>query len=83
MLIFNRPIRGLLHQRNGEPININNDDTGYEACQYKYVKVSGSNKDLFSFPIRFTVAVQHENGDRGYIESLKRLTTATTGGDPT
>ena len=41
MLLFNRPVRGLLPQINRQPININNDNTQYEDlkdCQNKYIK---------------------------------------------
>ena len=32
-LLFNIPIRGLLLQKNNEPIDINNDDVQYEALK--------------------------------------------------
>ena len=30
-MLFSRPIRGLLHQMNREPIDVNNDETHYDA----------------------------------------------------
>ena len=60
-LLFNKPITALLPQMNREPININADDEHYEAlksCQDKYLKGNDTHKNLLSFPIRSTVAVQ-------------------------
>ena len=65
MLLFNRPIRGLLPEMNREPIKINNDDAQYEALkahQHKDVKNNDTHKDSLSFPIGSTIAVQHEDG---------------------
>ena len=39
MLLFNRPIRGLLPQMNRQPININNDDAQYEALKTTKVNI--------------------------------------------
>ena len=65
MLFSSIPIRGLRPLMNGEPISINNDDAQYEAIkthQHKYVKDSDTHKELLSFPIGSTVAMQHEYG---------------------
>ena len=65
MLLFIRPIRGLLPQMNREPININNNDACYEALtahQSKYIKDKDIHKDSFYFPIWSTVTVQCEDG---------------------
>ena len=65
ILLFNRPIRGLLPQINREPININSKDAQYEALkahQSKYIKENDTHKDSLSFPIGSTVTIQHEDG---------------------
>ena len=33
MMLFSRPVRGLLPQMNREPINVNNDNLHYEALE--------------------------------------------------
>ena len=65
MLLFNRPVGGLVPQMNREPIKINNDDAQYEtpkAQQGKYVKDKDA-KTHCSFPIGCPVAMQHEDGE--------------------
>ena len=59
MLIFKRPISGLLPIKNRQSININNDDTHYKTL--KYIKTNTFRtlilaKIHFSFPERSTVA---------------------------
>ena len=59
------PIRALLPQMNREPISNNADGEHYEVlktCQDKYLKGNDACKDSLLFPIRSTVAVQHEYG---------------------
>ena len=66
MLLFNRPIRGILPKMNRGPININNDGTQYKAlksCQDKYVNGNDICKDSLSFPIGSTVSLQCEDGE--------------------
>ena len=63
MLLFNRPIRGLLPQMNRGPININNDDGQNEALKshkIKYVKNNDTHTHFFL--IGFTIAMQNEQG---------------------
>ena len=53
ILLFNRPIRGLLFQMNRKSINIKNDDAQYEALkayQDKYVKDNDTCTDSLLFP---------------------------------
>ena len=54
MLLFNRPIRGLLPQMKGKPIFMNNDAQfeAFKECQDKYVKNNDIDKDFLSFPVR-------------------------------
>ena len=62
---FNRPIWGLSHQMNKDPIDISNNDAQYEALkayQNKYVKNNDNHKDSLSFPAGSIVTVQHEDG---------------------
>ena len=64
-MLFSRPLRGLLPKMSWEPMKINNDDTQYEAFQAlqdKYVKNNDNHKDLLSFHIESTAAMQHEDG---------------------
>ena len=68
---FNRPNRGLLLQMNREPINVNNDDTCYEALeahQKKYDKDNDTQKDPYLFLRGTTVAVHQEDMGHGCME---------------
>ena len=63
--LLNRHIGALLPQMNREPFNINADNDYYEVLkvhQDRYLKGSDTHKDLLSFPIGSTVAVQCKDG---------------------
>ena len=54
-LLLNRPIRGLLPQRQREPLNIHNGDAQYEALkqhQNKYVKDNDTVRDSTVFAVQ-------------------------------
>ena len=71
---------------NWEPININNNNAQHEALkahQDKYVKDDDTCKDVLSFPMGSTVAMQDEDGRPWMHGVLERLTTVTTEGNGT
>ena len=82
----NQTTRDSLPQIKGGSTNINNDDAQYKAhkpCEDTFVKDNDTWKDSFSFSVGSTLAMNMKTGDHGCMESLKRLTTMTTEGDPT
>ena len=77
MLLFNRPIKGLLAQMNREPININNDDNQYEA--HKTHQDSVLRTLILSkttFPVGSTVAVQCEEGGPWMLRVIREANTS-------